>query len=267
MKLDDLIEIGSNVGYIFEEIEQPVDEEPTETPSQPQSANSKEDTRKWQENVVAVANKEHLPLEADESRDNDTNDPMEYEVLQSADELDVGDDNKNPAVGMGQTRKRRIGAYTCEYCLKVYPNYSRMMNHRRCHETDRPKYPCEICGRIYATKQAMECHIQTEHEKTGFSCTVCSKVFAIRRSLEVHMRFHTGDFPYACNLCDKKFAQLCHLNTHKNVKHNNVRFACDYPDCGKFFTSSTSLRNHEYSHGAMPFECEYCQRGYPAKAK
>ncbi|KAL9871336.1 zinc finger X-chromosomal protein-like [Glossina fuscipes fuscipes] len=61
---------------------------------------------------------------------------------------------------------------------------------------------------------------------------------------------------------------MCHLNTHKKIKHYSVRFSCDYTDCGKYFTSSNSLRNHEYTHhNMMPFECEFCQQGYPAKAK
>ncbi|XP_073832043.1 uncharacterized protein [Musca autumnalis] len=241
--------------------------------------------RSWQENVVTVANKEHIPLEMENDEmpamEDDTEE-FAYELIDNDeganddgnglidminnDKESNGSSNLNSSTIL-QSRKRHFGSFACDFCHKVYPNYSRMITHRRCHEKDRPKYPCEHCGRIYATKQAMECHVQTFHEKTGFVCNICQKIFPIRRSLEVHMRFHTGDFPYACNLCDKKFAQRGHLNTHKNVRHNNVRFGCNYPDCGKFFTSSTSLRNHEFSHGAMPFECHYCQRGYPAKAK
>ncbi|XP_061389197.1 zinc finger protein 181 [Musca vetustissima] len=249
------------------------------------SQNLEDDTnRSWQDNVVAVANKEHIPLEMKNEATavhaaNHNNDEFAYELIEKDDGEEQGgndeacvefiemiDNGKDVGV-TSISRKRHFGEFACDYCHKVFPNFSRMITHRRCHEEDRPKFPCKYCGRVYATKQAMDCHIQTFHNKTGFQCDVCQKVFAIRRSLEVHMRFHTGDFPYACNLCDKKFAQLGHLNTHKNVRHNNVRFGCNYPDCGKFFTSSSSLRNHEFSHSAMPFECLYCQRGYPAKAK
>ncbi|KAM7361225.1 uncharacterized protein ACRADG_010606 isoform 4-T4 [Cochliomyia hominivorax] len=233
---------------------------------------------KWQNNVVAVANKEHLPIEIDDDEGDeriiydthvihkessqDESYEEEEENEKNADETLTNENSTNNG-----PRKRHVGSYSCDYCQRVFPNYSRMKTHRRCHETDRPKFSCSQCSRIYATKQARDSHVQTAHEKTGYTCSICNKVFAIRKSLEIHIRYHTGDFPYACKLCDRKFAQACHLNTHINVKHNKIRFSCDYPGCGKFFTSSTSLRNHEYTHGIMPFECEYCQQGYPAKAK
>ncbi|XP_013099584.2 zinc finger protein 431 [Stomoxys calcitrans] len=249
------------------------EEEEEEREDEPQ--NIEESAESWEENVVVVANKEHLPLESSESKKSrPLNSEFHYELIETDNtdmyqaELDAMNVDKRDSKEMSvHSRKRHVGSYCCDVCNKEYPNYSRMMAHRRCHEADRPKYPCKHCNRIYATKQAMECHVQTFHNKTGFTCSVCQKVFAIRRSLEVHMRFHNGDFPFACNLCDKKFAQIGHLNTHKNVKHNHVRFGCDFPNCGKFFTSSTSLRNHEFTHGIMPFECQYCQRGYPAKSK
>ncbi|XP_054746875.1 zinc finger protein 432 isoform X2 [Anastrepha obliqua] len=164
-------------------------------------------------------------------------------------------------------RRRYSGKFTCDYCQKVFKNRSRMLTHRRSHEPNRPKFECEECGRLYATKQAKDVHIRTFHNRSGLKCPICGKVYVISKLLEVHMRYHTGDFPYVCDLCGQKFAQMCHLNTHKNVKHNSVRYSCEHPGCGKFFTSSASLRNHEFSHSAMPFECAYCKRGYPAKAK
>ncbi|KAI8129770.1 Zinc finger protein 26 [Lucilia cuprina] len=241
---------------------------------------------RWQDNVVAVASKEHLPIEIEDDDDDDNDEQEEgddeheaiYEtnenhiIIEDSSHDDKVEDETIETVNNNDgnnttTRKRHVGSYSCDYCHRVFPNYSRMKTHRRCHEKDRPKFSCSQCGRMYATKQARDCHVQTAHEKSGFTCSICNKVFAIRKSLEIHVRYHTGDFPHACNLCDKKFAQVCHLNTHINVKHNKIRFSCDYPGCGKFFTSSTSLRNHEFTHGIMPFECEYCQQGYPAKAK
>lgn len=169
--------------------------------------------------------------------------------------------------GSLKSRRRYMGKFSCQYCQKVFKNRSRMITHRRSHEPDRPKFECEECGRLYATKQAKDVHIRTYHNRSGLKCSVCDKVFVIKKLLEVHMRFHTGDFPYVCDICGQKFAQMCHLNTHKNVKHNSVRYSCEHPGCGKYFTSSASLRNHEFSHSMMPFECSYCKRGYPAKAK
>ncbi|XP_037947773.1 zinc finger protein 182-like isoform X2 [Teleopsis dalmanni] len=163
-------------------------------------------------------------------------------------------------------RKRFNGQYSCSYCGKSFPNHSRMQIHRVIHEpNNRATFNCEICGRLYTSKQAMDVHIKTTHQKTGFPCEICGKVYAIRKGLEIHMRFHNGDFPFHCDLCPKKFAQVCHLNTHINIHHNNLRFYCGV--CGRVFTSSASLRCHEFTHGKMPFDCEMCGNGYPSKAK
>ncbi|XP_067635563.1 zinc finger protein 432 isoform X1 [Eurosta solidaginis] len=166
-----------------------------------------------------------------------------------------------------QPRKRFNGEHSCDYCKKVFKNRSRMLTHRRTHEPARPKFQCEECGRLYTTKQAKNVHVSTIHNQTGLKCPICGKVYVVKKLLDIHMRYHTGDFPYTCEICGRKFAQMCHLTTHKNVKHNSERYACEHTGCGKFFTSSSSLRNHEFSHSEMPFECSYCKRGYPAKSK
>ncbi|XP_030374565.1 zinc finger protein 1 homolog [Scaptodrosophila lebanonensis] len=163
--------------------------------------------------------------------------------------------------------QRFFGQFRCQHCKKLFRNYSRMMRHQATHFPERPQYDCEQCDRSYRTKQALKVHVETKHEWTGYSCSVCGKLYAIRKALEIHMRYHTGDFPYACDQCDKKYAQSSHLKVHKNVHHRKQRFICDYPNCGKFFTSSNSLRNHQCTHSQMPFECSFCQHGYPARAK
>ncbi|XP_065362670.1 oocyte zinc finger protein XlCOF7.1 isoform X2 [Calliphora vicina] len=291
-----IIECGENDEYA-EDDNEGVEEDEEYYTHEPNEDDMEEQLR-WQNNVVAVASKEHLPIniEDDEETEEEAEEETIYKtavfkknenqiILEESlqdENVEQEEDNENDSNteaskktssadknsnNNNTSRKRHVGSYSCDYCQRVYPNYSRMKTHRRCHETDRPKFSCSHCGRMYATKQARDCHIQTAHEKSGYNCSICSKVFAIRKSLEIHVRYHTGDFPYACKLCDRKFAQACHLNTHVNVKHNKIRFSCDYPGCGKFFTSSTSLRNHEFTHGIMPFECEYCQQGFPAKAK
>lgn len=245
------------------------------------TANKLKEQMTWEDAVVTVANEEHLPVKTDqikeegsESNHNAYNTSrFEYESEEILDNGCENGTNKFETDDMDKqnyttiVRPRYSGKFNCSHCQKAFKNHSRMMLHRRSHEPDRPKFQCSYCDRLYATKQAMEVHIRTVHIKNGFVCPICSKLYAIKKSLEIHMRYHTGDFPYVCDLCGKKYAQIGHLNTHKNVKHNSVRFSCEFPNCGKFFTSSTSLRNHEFSHGDMPFECSYCEKGYPSKSK
>ncbi|KAH8307832.1 hypothetical protein KR059_000449 [Drosophila kikkawai] len=164
-------------------------------------------------------------------------------------------------------RQRYKGKFNCNFCQKEFLNHSRMAKHQAIHLTDRPQFPCNHCNRSYLTRRALKVHVDDKHMQSGVSCDICGKVFSIAKALEIHKRYHTKEFPFACDLCERKFAQRSHLNVHRQVKHTGCRFICEFSDCRKSFTSSTSLRNHEWTHTAMPFECSDCQQSFPARNK
>ncbi|KAH8334964.1 hypothetical protein KR074_011935 [Drosophila pseudoananassae] len=159
------------------------------------------------------------------------------------------------------------GKISCKFCHKVFKNRSRMEKHEVIHLTNRPRFLCPQCHRAYLTKQALKVHVEAKHQQSGAPCDTCGKVFAIAKALEIHKRYHSKDFPFACDLCDRKYAQRSHLTVHQKVKHSGARFICEYADCSKTFTSSSSLRYHEFTHTAMPFECVHCQKSFPARTK
>ncbi|KAH8313576.1 hypothetical protein KR067_008375 [Drosophila pandora] len=159
------------------------------------------------------------------------------------------------------------GVVSCKFCHKVFKNRSRMLTHEVIHLTNRPRFQCTQCNRVYLTKQALKVHVEAKHQQSGATCDTCGKVFAIAKALEIHKRYHSRDFPFACDLCDRKYAQRSHLTVHQKVKHSGERFICEYGNCNKTFTSSSSLRYHEYTHTTMPFECGHCQKRFPARRK
>ncbi|KAH8355523.1 hypothetical protein KR200_001145 [Drosophila serrata] len=165
------------------------------------------------------------------------------------------------------SHQRHKGKFNCHFCQKEFQNHSRMVKHQAVHLTDRPKFKCYHCNRSYLTRQALKVHADAKHMQSGVACDICGKVFSIAKSLEIHKRYHSKDFPFACDLCDRRFAQRSHLSIHRQVKHTGLRFICEHRDCQKSFTSSDSLRNHEYTHTAMPFECSDCQQSFPARTK
>ncbi|KAH8247906.1 hypothetical protein KR038_011741 [Drosophila bunnanda] len=165
------------------------------------------------------------------------------------------------------SHQRHKGKFNCHFCQKEFLNHSRMAKHQAIHLTDRPKFKCNQCSRSYFTRGALKVHADAKHMQSGVSCDICNKVFSIAKALEIHKRYHTKDFPYACDLCERRFAQRSHLNVHRQVKHKGLRFICEFRDCQKSFTSSASLRNHECTHTAMPFECSDCRKSFPARNK
>ncbi|XP_017006228.2 gastrula zinc finger protein XlCGF46.1 [Drosophila takahashii] len=177
------------------------------------------------------------------------------------------EDQKVPNLEHILPRHRHLGQFSCQFCHKLFKNHSRMAKHQLIHLANRPHFQCSQCDRVYLTKQALKVHVDTKHRQSGVHCDTCGKVFAIAKALEIHKRYHNRDFPYACDLCDRRFAQRSHLTVHQQVKHTGSRFICEFPDCQKSFTSSSSLRNHECTHTAMPFECSHCQQSFPARNK
>ncbi|KAH8310657.1 hypothetical protein KR044_002367 [Drosophila immigrans] len=164
-------------------------------------------------------------------------------------------------------RQRLAGKYSCNICNKPFQNHCHMQKHQLIHLSDRPQFECSACHRIYLTKQALKVHVDAKHNNAGSKCNTCGKVFAIAKGLEIHMRYHKGHFPFPCDQCDRKFAQRSHLNVHLQVQHCSARFICEFSNCGKLFTSSSALHNHECTHTEMPFECNVCQQGFPARYK
>ncbi|XP_016952183.1 zinc finger protein 2 [Drosophila biarmipes] len=194
--------------------------------------------------------------------------PVEEEIEEKQDDQDEPEtSNAYSALEDIVPRHRYSGEFSCKYCHKLFKNHSRMAKHQLIHLTVRPHFECSQCDKVYLTKQALKVHVDSKHRQSGVHCDTCGKVFAIAKALEIHKRFHNKDFPYACDLCDRRFAQRSHLTVHQQVKHTGSRFICEFPDCQKSFTSSSSLRNHECTHTAMPFECSHCQQSFPARNK
>eukprot|EP00099_Drosophila_melanogaster_P010205 NP_001262965.1 uncharacterized protein Dmel_CG4730, isoform C [Drosophila melanogaster] len=211
--------------------------------------------------VATEANTEQEDDVEDEENEADMNEEFLMEEIEEKQETPI--DSLEDIV----PRNRHTGKSNCKFCHKEFRNHSRMAKHQMIHLANRPNFRCSQCDRVYLTKQALKVHVDSKHRQSGVHCDTCGKVFAIAKALEIHKRYHNRDFPYSCDLCDRRFAQRSHLTVHQQVKHSGSRFICEFPGCQKSFTSSSSLRNHECTHTAMPFECAHCHQSYPARNK
>ena len=72
------------------------------------------------------------------------------------------------------------------------------------------KHKCEICEKIYSSKQYLKNHIITIHNQKGknYYCNICTKAFKSQTYLTVHVStIHGNRKQFKCESCFKTFTQ------------------------------------------------------------
>ncbi|XP_066973015.1 uncharacterized protein [Macrobrachium rosenbergii] len=96
-------------------------------------------------------------------------------------------------------------------------------------------------------------------------CKFCMKVFLTGEELKKHQKTHTT---IECKFCGKILVRIGAWENHLKMFHNvemqnngdcvSERFSCD--QCGKQFTSKSSVRYHMKLHEGKTYTCEKCTR-------
>ena len=77
-------------------------------------------------------------------------------------------------------------------------------------------------------------------------CLSCGKLFATAESVNIHLNIHNEDNIYACEHCDKIFAHKHIYESHRRAAHKDKEksqeFDCSY--CNNIFPNAVSLGNH-----------------------
>jgi hypothetical protein len=59
-------------------------------------------------------------------------------------------------------------------------------------------------------------------DEARYPCRICGHMFARRSAVVVHMRSHTGEKPHACEVCGKRFSQSGNRNVHMKKLHHRT---------------------------------------------
>ena len=78
---------------------------------------------------------------------------------------------------------------------------------------------CHICGKVSASKNALQRHVKTHSGLREFQCHLCSKQFTRKDSLKTHIVGHTGKRDHVCPYCGHAFFKKYNLKTHIHTKH------------------------------------------------
>ena len=148
--------------------------------------------------------------------------------------------------------------FTCDICGAGAVTQRNLNRHKESHEN----ICCPVCNKKFALRSSLILHMKNVHEKREqFPCDQCGKMFATSVLLATHYTIHTGEKKFKCPQCDKRFRTPGGLDIHKRHHSGIKEHACTY--CEKAFYTSTNLQDHIRIHtGEKPFKCVVCQKAF-----
>lgn len=140
--------------------------------------------------------------------------------------------------------------FPCTSCDKVYLAKNNLIAHiERKHEPNRPKAPCDICGKMVAIGQCLLRHVKSHRQKIPCTYEGCEKSYHLRNQLNDHIETHhlpARELP--CPTCSAVFASEMKLKKHIYNQHTGTRAHCLIPGCKFSYTKRSLLRKHFKRH-------------------
>ena len=119
-------------------------------------------------------------------------------------------------------------------------------------------HKCSVCGKDFATKQHLNRHVSSVHEKRRPElCSLCGASFAEKGILAKHMTSVHNKESHICPICNIEKPSHDYLTAHIRNKHEKI--PCE--QCGKAIGKDLMKRHLRDSHSSpdqKKFRCEVC---------
>ncbi|XP_035715904.1 zinc finger protein 25-like [Folsomia candida] len=149
--------------------------------------------------------------------------------------------------------------FRCTLCAREFKRREYLNLHITTNHTGEKAYKCSTCEKRFVQRSHLQIHRRVHTDKSDrikFICHHCDRVFLTKPSLTGHIRAaHENLRNYGCPHCDKKFYRSAHLKGHVESKHTiskdpatNARIprsACEIEPCRWkecYFCGKRSLR-------------------------
>ncbi|XP_013114676.2 transcription factor grauzone [Stomoxys calcitrans] len=161
--------------------------------------------------------------------------------------------------------------FPCEQCGKPFATVHLLSSHIRVVHLDKYAFVCDICGSKMRTKEVFDRHISKHQglELPTFSCDICGAKMTNKRGLKHHKKNQhpeDGKKEHACHLCGKISPTLDAHKRHVKYKHElSHNFKCTM--CDKAFKRPCSLKEHMAKHtGTVLYTCPHCPKTFNSNA-
>ena len=128
--------------------------------------------------------------------------------------------------------------FTCSFCNVKYSQQPMLLEHLNTH-IDIPSDPVQADIELGYM-------VIYYSSRPKFMCLSCGKLFATAESVNLHLNIHNEDNIYACEHCDKIFAHKHIYESHRRAAHKDKEkgqeFDCSF--CNNIFPNAVSLANH-----------------------
>ncbi|CAL8148681.1 unnamed protein product [Orchesella dallaii] len=161
--------------------------------------------------------------------------------------------------------------YLCSECGKRFSSKQGRDFHLRSHNTNRQKYNCTQCSKVFLNAVNLKRHTLRQHaspQDKEFVCIFCegrSKGFGCVAEFEYHMRTaHIREKIYFCSLCGEEFDSFQQRKYHSSRTHPELTKTYCCKECGMEFVWQSSLANHtRFVHlRKETFECNVCSKTF-----
>jgi uncharacterized Zn-finger protein len=125
-------------------------------------------------------------------------------------------------------QKNTAGHYVCPHCEETREKQNTMHYHYKTHD-EKKGHTCTKCAKDFISKQALERHIESKHEKPKnvYTCKKCEFESGLKGNCQIHyIRMH------------------CKKEVGKYLEETDDGFLCKC--CDKSFKSSTSYYYHAF---------------------
>ena len=174
----------------------------------------------------------------------------------------------------------------CPHCLQVFwsdePKAFRLHKEKN-HSLKNKTFPviqgksCPLCYKLFHSKTNVRRHILTEHENTlRIKCSECDRTFASKTALNFHIDTHSPNKEFVCKNCEVTFSSLLSYRSHQKQHNEPKKEKC--PECEQVLVGKSSLSRHlkeihflskldtdKITDPVYGFICDQCDSKYKRK--